>query len=135
MVYDYYQNPYNEQKPVAVLGNMLSDQIGSIRNAKQSKSGEKTGKEKVGTGEAGKSIGDTNKRYKKGCPKGGNPKEDKLIRKDTAKIKSESFKEFLDSIGETVSKWKKIMETWETLEGEVYERHYWTDGINSYYHD
>ena len=25
MVYDYYQNPYNEQNPAAVLGNMLSD--------------------------------------------------------------------------------------------------------------
>ena len=61
MVYDYYQNPYNEQNPVAVLGNMLSDQIGSIRNAKKNKSGEKTGKGKTGTGGANKGITKPNK--------------------------------------------------------------------------
>ncbi len=52
MVYDYYQNPYNEQNLVAVLGNMLSDQIGSIRNAKNKKKGEKTGRK----GETDKGI-------------------------------------------------------------------------------
>ena len=51
-VYDYSQNPYNEQNPVAVLGNMLSDQIGSIRNAKNKKKGEKAGKK----GETDKDI-------------------------------------------------------------------------------
>ena len=56
MVYDYSQNPHNEQNPVAVLGNMLSDQIGSIRNAKNKKKGEKAGKGKAGTGETDKGI-------------------------------------------------------------------------------
>ncbi len=29
---------------------------------------------------------------------------------------------------------EKIMETWETPDGELYERHYWTNGIESYYY-
>lgn len=73
--------------------------------------------------------------YKKGRPEGGNPKEDTLIRKDTADVKSEDFKEFLERKGETPSKWKKVMETWETPDGDIYERHYWTNGTDSYYHD
>lgn len=60
--------------------------------------------------------------YKKGRPEGGNPREDTLIRKDTAKVKSRSFKEFLEKLG-------------ETPEGEFYERHYWTNGTDSYYHE
>ena len=43
--------------------------------------------------------------------------------------------EFLESKGETPSKWKKVMETWETQSGDVYERHYWTNGVKSYYHE
>ena len=73
--------------------------------------------------------------YKKGRPEGGNPREDTLLRKDTKDIKSEDFKEFLEGKGETPSKWKKVMETWETPEGDTYERHYWTNGTSSYYHD
>ena len=42
--------------------------------------------------------------YKSGRPKGGNPLEDKLVRKDTAKVKSIEFKEFLEARGETPSK-------------------------------
>ena len=45
--------------------------------------------------------------YIKGRPSSGNPKVDKLIRKDRAQIKSHRFIEFLESIGETPSKWKK----------------------------
>ena len=73
--------------------------------------------------------------YKEGRPEGGNPREDKLLRKETANIKSYAFKEFLEEKGETPSKWRKVMETWETLDGDIYERHYWTNGTNSYYHD
>lgn len=39
--------------------------------------------------------------YKKGRPEGGKPKEDQLKRKDTAKVKSEEFKEFLEEQGGT----------------------------------
>ena len=73
--------------------------------------------------------------YKKGRPEGGNPSEDTLLRKNKADIKSEDFKEFLEDKGQTPSKWKKVMETWETPDGDVYERHYWTNGTDSYYHD
>jgi len=73
--------------------------------------------------------------YKKGRPEGGNPTEDTLVRKDTADVKSQDFNEFLEKNGETPSKWKKVMETWETPDGDLYERHYWTNGSSSYYHD
>jgi len=73
--------------------------------------------------------------YKKGRPEGGNPREDTPVRKDSVEIKSEDFKEFLERNGETPSKWKKVMETWKTPEGEFYERHYWTNGSSSYYHN
>ncbi len=73
--------------------------------------------------------------YKKGRPDGGNPREDTLLRKDTAKVKSEDFKDFLENKGENPGKWRKVMETWETPEGEVYERHYWKNGTDSYYHE
>ena len=33
------------------------------------------------------------------------------------------------------SRWRKVMETWETPDGDFYERHYWTNGVKSYYHD
>ncbi len=75
MVYDYYQNPYNEQNPAAVLGNMLSDQIGSIRNAENKKKGEKAGQ-----GEADKGIGTSEvgeQEYKEKINiKGKKPKDD-----------------------------------------------------------
>lgn len=80
-------------------------------------------------------IAETDDYYKKGRPEGGNPREDKLVRKDKAKVKSNDFKEFLEKEGENPNNWKKIMETWETPEGEFYERHYWTNGIKSYYHN
>lgn len=80
-------------------------------------------------------ITETDSYYKKGRPEGGNPREDKLVRKDKAKVKSNDFKEFLEKEGENPNNWKKIMETWETPEGEFYERHYWTNGIKSYYHN
>ena len=76
-----------------------------------------------------------NPRYKEGRPAGGNPREDELVRKDRAKIKSDDFKDFLRANGENPSKWEKVMETWKTPEGIEYERHYWTNGKKSYYHD
>jgi len=58
----------------------------------------------------------------------------KKIRSDTGKVKSEDFKDFLEEQGETPSKWRYKMETWIREDGSTYERHYWTDGTNSYYH-
>jgi len=87
-------------------------------------------------GSAGKGDGGAGSDYyKKGRPEGGNPTEDTLVRKDTTDVKSQDFKEFLEKNGETPSKWKKVMETWETPDGDLYERHYWTNGSSSYYHD
>ena len=57
------------------------------------------------------------------------------LRKDKADIKSEDFKEFLENKGQTPSEWKKVMETWETADEDIYERHYWTNETDSYYHD
>ena len=76
-----------------------------------------------------------NSYYKEGRPSGGNPKEDSLIRKDKAKVKSQDFIDFLKANNENPSKWEKVMETWETSGGVRYERHYWTNGVKSYYHD
>lgn len=73
--------------------------------------------------------------YKSGRPSGGNPTEDVLVRKTKADIKSEDFKDFLRANEENPNKWTKIMETWETPDGVRYERHYWTNGTKSYYHD
>ncbi|MDE7205723.1 MAG: hypothetical protein K2N90_00910 [Lachnospiraceae bacterium] len=50
MVYDYWRNPHNEQNPVAVICNTISNQVISIRNAKKNKNGEKVGRN--GAGEA-----------------------------------------------------------------------------------
>ena len=78
---------------------------------------------------------DYNDYYKPGRPEGGNPREDQLIRKDKLDVKSGDFKDFLYDQGENPSKWKKICETWMTADGDYYERHYWTNGTESYYHD
>lgn len=72
--------------------------------------------------------------YIDGRPEGGNPREDQLIRKNTLKIKSDSFKDFLIDQGEDPNQWRKICETWENSDGDFYERHYWTNGTKSYYH-
>ena len=93
MVYDYSQNPHNEQNPVAVLGNMLSDQIGSIRNAKNKKKGEKAGQ-----GEADKGIGASEageQEYKEKINiKGKKPKDDIPERfRGERPLKGESGKE------------------------------------------
>lgn len=56
MVYDYWRNPDSRENPVAVICNTITDQVVSIRNAKRNKNGEKTGKGKTETGEAGKGI-------------------------------------------------------------------------------
>ena len=68
-----------------------------------------------------------------GKPDGGYP--DKNLRIDKRLINSNEFKDFLESIGENPNKWWYQMETWENSEGVQYERHFWTNGVSSYWHD
>jgi len=60
---------------------------------------------------------------------------DQKIRSDRSYVKSERFIEFLRSKGFDPSKWWKVMETWRTPDGYHYERHYWTNGTQSYYYE
>ena len=67
----------------------------------------------------------------------GRPKVEpgsKKVRDDKANVKSDEFKDFLEDQGENPSKWKYKMETWKREDGSTYERHYWTNGQDSYYH-
>jgi len=68
-----------------------------------------------------------------GKPSGGYP--DQLIRSQKAGINSEQFEDFLRGIGQDPSKWWKQMESWMDFEGGVYERHYWTNGSQSYFYE
>lgn len=49
-------------------------------------------------------------------------------------IKSKSFIEFLESQGENPKKWWKVVEKWASPDGTIYQRHYWTNGKDYYYH-
>jgi hypothetical protein len=51
-----------------------------------------------------------------------------------SKITSQSFKDFLNSQGQNPNKWRKIMEKWGAPDGTIYQRHYWTNGKDYYYH-
>ena len=118
MVYDYSQNPHNEQNPVAVLGNMLSDQIGSIRNAKNKKKGEKAGKGQTGTADKGQN--DTDAHYKKGLKEIPNDWVE-VEAAEELPIKSKSFKDFLSKKGHNPKNWKKIVEKWASSDGTIYQ--------------
>lgn len=62
------------------------------------------------------------------------PDEWNLIEYNEEHIKSDAFKEFLRSKGKNPKKWNKVMEKWGTPDGTIYQRHYWTDGNEYYYH-
>ena len=49
-------------------------------------------------------------------------------------IKSESFKKFLQEQGFNPKNWKKVVEKWASPDGKIYQRNYWTNGKNYYYH-
>ena len=51
------------------------------------------------------------------------------------RIKSDSFIDFLKSQGINTKGWKKVMEKWAAPDGKMYQRHYWTNGSDFYYHD
>lgn len=50
------------------------------------------------------------------------------------KIKSESFKEFLRNQGYNSKNWRKVVEKWASPDGTIYQRNYWTNGTDYYYH-
>ena len=49
-------------------------------------------------------------------------------------IKSRSFIEFLRENGFNPNKWVKVVEKWASPDGTIYQRNYWTDGTNYFYH-
>ena len=71
--------------------------------------------------------------YREGRP--GIPDGSKRLRRDVRKIKSDDFKKFLDNHDISKKQWKKVMETYETPNGKIVERHYWEGpGGRSFYH-
>ena len=50
------------------------------------------------------------------------------------KIKSESFKDFLRQQGYDPKNWRKVVEKWASPDGTIYQRNYWTNGTDYYYH-
>lgn len=75
----------------------------------------------------------SNDYYKPGKPDLPN-KELFEIETETAKVKSESFKNFLRSIGENTKNWEKVMIKYGDAEGNIYQYHYWTNGDKSFFH-
>lgn len=57
-----------------------------------------------------------------------------LVRRDSRKVNSDEFKSFCDKNNISQRGWLYVMETWRKCDGTFYERHYWTNGILSYYH-
>ncbi|MTI49368.1 MAG: hypothetical protein FH761_16165 [Firmicutes bacterium] len=53
---------------------------------------------------------------------------------ESLKVKSNSFENFLRNQGFNPEKWNKVVEKWGSPDGTIYQRHYWTDGKNYYYH-
>ena len=49
-------------------------------------------------------------------------------------IKSQSFIDFLKNQGYDPKNWKKIVEKWASPDGTIYQRNYWTDGTDYFYH-
>lgn len=50
------------------------------------------------------------------------------------KIKSQSFTNFLERQGYNSKNWRKVVEKWAAPDGTIYQRHYWTNGTDYYYH-
>ncbi len=76
---------------------------------------------------------ETNEYYKEGLE--DVPDDWNEIEVEEAPIKSDAFKEYLNNQGKSTKGWKKVMEKWASPDGTIYQRHYWTNGIDYYYHD
>lgn len=72
--------------------------------------------------------------YKEGKPELPDDIELFEIETEYADVKSESFKNFLKSIGENPKKWKKVMTKYGDIDGNIYQYHYWTNEIKSFFH-
>ncbi len=77
--------------------------------------------------------GESNAYYKEGLENVPNEWNEIEVLED--KVKSESFKEFLRNQGKSTKGWKKVMEKWASPDGKIYQRHYWTNGVDFYYHE
>lgn len=91
--------------------------------------------EKEKKGSEGESEGESNTEdyYKKGLKE---VPDDwiEVEAPEELKIKSESFKNFLRNQGFNPKNWRKVVEKWASPDGTIYQRNYWTDGTNYYYH-
>ena len=48
--------------------------------------------------------------------------------------KSDTFKDFLKEQGYHTKSWHKVVEKWASPDGTIYQRNYWTNGSEYYYH-
>ena len=62
------------------------------------------------------------------------PDDWSMVESETARVKSEPFKRFLREHGFNPPKWVKVMEKYGSPDGNIYQRHYWTDGTHFFYH-
>ena len=62
------------------------------------------------------------------------PDDWNMLEDENEPVRSESFKEFLREHGFKPKNWRKVMEKWASPDGTIYQRHYWTDGTNYFYH-
>ena len=62
------------------------------------------------------------------------PDDWSMVESETARVKSEPFKRFLREHGFNPKKWVKVMEKYGSPDGNIYQRHYWTDGTHFFYH-
>lgn len=49
-------------------------------------------------------------------------------------LTSDTFKEFLKSIGENPKRWSKVMVKYMNNDGELFQQHYWSNGNMSFFH-
>ena len=56
------------------------------------------------------------------------------VESERLNIKSDAFKNFLRENGFNPKSWWKIVEKWAAPDGTIYQRHYWTNGTDVFYH-
>ena len=53
---------------------------------------------------------------------------------ETLPIKSQAFRDFLREQGYNPKNWVKVVEKWASPDGVIYQRNYWTNGTDYFYH-
>ena len=72
--------------------------------------------------------------YKKGKPEEA-PDDWIPFEDEVEKVTSSSFKKFLEDNGFNSKNWNKVMEKfYNPNDGQYYQRHYWTNGSDYFYH-